>query len=89
MPERLRAGSAAARAGLPAPPPAWPMASTLGWEPATPGCTGSAGGGVCYSSVKQINGHWECKNRGSFARCAPLLLSRNINQKGLCVILEF
>ena len=110
-PERLAAGSVAARAGLPAQPQprdrssrpwsrglcqpsitldaAWCTASTLQWGPATPGCTGSAGEGVCYSSVRRINGHRECKNGGSFARCAPLLLSWNINQKGLCVILEF
>lgn len=60
-------------------------ASALQWEPASPGCTG---GGV-YSSARQINGGGECKTRSSFARCAPLLLSWNINQKGLHVILEF
>lgn len=56
---------------------------------ATPGCPRSVGGGVCYSPVRQINGHSQCKAHGSSARCAPLLLSCNINQKGLCVILEF
>lgn len=34
-------------------------------------------------------GHSQCRTRGSLARCALLLLSCNINQKGLCVIVEF